>query len=821
MWKWIVSDWKFLRKAKAERARLTTTLSARPRLEALEDRLAPAGEIVPWRGPPMMPTSEGTWGDDLNWNGGAAPNNTQIAYFRTRNANAKLTAVPEIAGLTVRSASGKQSDTFTIKLNLNGNDLTNNGMTRVFSAAPGVQVSNIEKGPAANVIFNIDTSGIRATLTTTLLEVGSTGDTQAKGRQNRATLSIGSKVTVDVQDAGNPGIVTVGGKTVGVLEIDGGKLKAKILMASGVNVVAQAADFTQITVKNRGEIELSDTLILGVEAAPAKSPATRLVIDDGTVTVAASTDIGPKGPASVFVRNRGQLSANGKLSVLTGTLDVEQNGGVTVVDDFANLKNGTTIIRVDGLLDLRKGGENRGSFRVAEGGVLKARANGMINAGTLKGLPAAGGVSADFGLQGVFTQTADGHLLIHLAGNTAGVTHDRFTVSALDDEPGGGHAALGGHLDVTASYAPAPWLLTGQAGDHFTILSATAGLSGQFDPLTGLNLPDPASLMLPPPSPGHAYAWRVVYDTTDSFDPVLAAANPAFASQPWAGNGTYDVVLVLEEVDAPDLVITSANPGTAHTLNVGYRVDGQSIGSNFTVAVFASSNGVTPDDPNAPLAAVTVSGATVGTHTATLDLTGADLSAGQRLIAVIDAGGAVAEASEYNNALVLASLAAPDAAQPEGAGPRACPPGYPDRLSGPRYQTGLPLHRPPLLAFMVRAPDNHHHPPEERRTWPASRCCSSPSPACSAPPPRPPASRSTAACRSPPPASSARRSRPRRTPPAACSRKSPSRCPSTPSATPPTTASLSSSSRARSSPSPGPATAPTCSSRRPAWTSTA
>lgn len=43
----------------------------------------------------------------------------------------------------------------------------------------------------------------------------------------------------------------------------------------------------------------------------------------------------------------------------------------------------------------------------------------------------------------------------------------------------------------------------------------------------------------------------MIYDRTDLFDAALAQQNPTYSLQPWVGNGTRDVVLLLEQVPAP------------------------------------------------------------------------------------------------------------------------------------------------------------------------------------------------------------------------------------------------------------------------------
>jgi hypothetical protein len=277
-------------------------------------------------------------------------------------------------------------------------------------------------------------------------------------------------------------------------------------------------------------------------------------------------------------------------------LDIENGGTVIAKEKLSVLKSGNVYVRSGASLDLREGAENMGRLEVAVNGHLKARDVGLINRGTISG-EKGNGAPGKIEIQGNATQTDTGRLELRLA---SAASYDHLFVSPLVTEPGGGHVALDGRLSVQTSYTPTPWTFGGAPGDFFTVVRATNSLTGQFDPLTGLDLPDPSTLApsLPPLPPGQAYAWRVIYDTTDSFDPSLASTNPAFANQPWAGNGTKDVVLLLEAVARPqDLVATAARPVGSASLAVDYRVVGQPVTSAFQVSVYASSNGLTPSEP--------------------------------------------------------------------------------------------------------------------------------------------------------------------------------------------------------------------------------
>ncbi len=65
------------------------------------------------------------------------------------------------------------------------------------------------------------------------------------------------------------------------------------------------------------------------------------------------------------------------------------------------------------------------------------------------------------------------------------------------------------------------------------------------------------------------YQWKIIYDTTDSYNATLAAQDPAITSQPWTGNGTDDVVLLLEEYTLPTYTSTVSLTSAQSSLYLG------------------------------------------------------------------------------------------------------------------------------------------------------------------------------------------------------------------------------------------------------------
>jgi hypothetical protein len=124
---------------------------------------------------------------------------------------------------------------------------------------------------------------------------------------------------------------------------------------------------------------------------------------------------------------------------------------------------------------------------------------------------------------------------------SAEATSDRLHVT--------GTANVGGSVALALGFTPVPWTSDGTAGSWTRVLSADEGLSGE---MSG-SCPDPNSLGLPSLPPKHHYEWKVIHDRDDSTPyGLLAALHSNFYSQPWLGNGTMDVVLVIMEIPPPD-----------------------------------------------------------------------------------------------------------------------------------------------------------------------------------------------------------------------------------------------------------------------------
>lgn len=108
-----------------------------------------------------------------------------------------------------------------------------------------------------------------------------------------------------------------------------------------------------------------------------------------------------------------------------------------------------------------------------------------------------------------------------------------------------GSAALGGLVNLNMGFTnPTPWMKFGSQGDVIHVIAAGSSPQDSLTGYVGANLPPISSLDLPP---GYHFEWRAIYDRDDlTADEELE--DLGFASQPWLGNGTKDVLFIIVEV---------------------------------------------------------------------------------------------------------------------------------------------------------------------------------------------------------------------------------------------------------------------------------
>jgi T5SS/PEP-CTERM-associated repeat protein len=368
----------------------------------------------------------------------------------------------------------------------------------------------------------VDGAGSKWTNATQDLNVGYTGKatlTISNGGQVLNKVgAIGQEPTADgmvtVADSGstwtNNGLLTVGDQGMGKLQITNGGMVSAGTFAR----VANNHD-AEVTVDGMGSTwDIVEDLKLGVLKA-----------------------------AKMTITNGGQVnSMSGILGINAGSM-----GTVTIDGMDANANPSSWIIEND--LDI-----DRGKLTVSNGGTVVATNVTVRAAGELKG---DGNVIGDVGNSGLvspgtstgalhvdgdYTQTVDGELLIELA---SGSSFDQLLVTST--------ATLAGTVDVS--------LLDGFAirGERFLPILTAANVMGQFDTELLPSVPD--------------VTFDLIYNPTSV---VLHIVAPLLAGD-YNGNGT---------VDAADYVVWRKNDGTqagydTWRANFGASAAGPSLPGDF------------------------------------------------------------------------------------------------------------------------------------------------------------------------------------------------------------------------------------------------
>lgn len=303
-------------------------------------------------------------------------------------------------------------------------------------------------------------------------------DQHGKLTVNAGHISVGTYFRGEVNVASNGELKTVNGRLLI------GAFKASSLKVDGAKLtIGGALDISRGTgTFEPGSTVTANQLVVGGAAETATLTASGAAGSLTTVTV--------NGPTTVSNNGTLQVNTNAKVTSVgaqLGRLDIALGG---------------TVVLNGGKFEAEGGATNNGTLRMRNESDLKGK---LVNNGTLKiaGLDGVGTGTA--AVVGDFTQSPTGEVYVHLSGNVRGTSYDTLAVSTGENPPEPeGNVTLDGHLFVTASYPPAVWKPASGPGDYFVVVSATGTLSGQFDPATGLHLPDPNSLGLPPPPPGRS-----------------------------------------------------------------------------------------------------------------------------------------------------------------------------------------------------------------------------------------------------------------------------------------------------------------------------
>ena len=280
-------------------------------------------------------------------------------------------------------------------------------------------------------------------------------------------------------------------------------------------------------------------------------------------------------PGSLWAADVGNVSGSDQTAVVSAdstiyTLDVSGTASAQMtvrIDTGATLTTfGETFIGEGGRVQLN-GGKLDTQFVNIEGGTLSGE--GEILAGTgpirspvrnLSGRVEPGAPVGQLAIDGDFSNQADGTLAFDLGGTTAVTEYDRLAVDR--------YAFLGGTLEVSLVDLGGGMFAPG-VGNTFTILTATAGISGTFD-----------AMILP-----SGYQWDVSVGTNNV---VLSVTGLGLAGD-YNGDGTVDAADYTVWRDAmaagSGTLANDPTPGTVDESDYQYwRAHfGETVGSGVTV----------------------------------------------------------------------------------------------------------------------------------------------------------------------------------------------------------------------------------------------
>ena len=264
---------------------------------------------------------------------------------------------------------------------------------------------------------------------------------------NQATLNVDPGVNFTVNGLINSGDLNMGAGAT--LNVNGG-----VFSQNGGTITNTGITINNSTVNfNGGDIVGVPIVIAGnssLHFGPNVNGTASFIHAGGNI----SGTIGPNTTVTLQANTIGTrtIVANGSLTN-EGNLQFDQSPG------------GAVALQVDGLQLVNEiGGTVSGNGTV----VLTAPGAKYVN----RGVHATGNSSGQFDVDGDFENTSSGTLEIEIGG-TNPIDFDVMIVT--------GNASLAGSLDLSLIGGFSPGI-----GDEFTILSAAAGVTGQFDQVTGL-----------------------------------------------------------------------------------------------------------------------------------------------------------------------------------------------------------------------------------------------------------------------------------------------------------------------------------------------
>jgi hypothetical protein len=341
------------------------------------------------------------------------------------------------------------------------------------------------------------------------------------------------------------------GKTSVRIGVNGGNGQVSIqdeggLVANGQLIVGDSGTGT-VSVQGGDYTEIERYFVeFGEAGDPFYTSYTR-----GLVDAKAGAIVGKSGgTGAVSVVGNGGLQVTGPSTVGhsggTGTVTMVGNSfwhvfdGDAVISDEAAGSTGTLMVFGAALVTIEEGHSLQVNDRGSLIGDSRVKGKVATKLGSL--------VKPEGELAGAVVFTIEGDFD---SGNGMTLAIDAPSSGVNDRLHATGAVSLGGVVDLNLGFTPVPWLAdVTTPGSWIRVLSAGGSLGGDIL----ANAPDPNTFGLPAlASSEHHYEWKVVHDRDDGSPyQKLVQLNSAHSSQPWLGNETQDVVLLVMEVPPPE-----------------------------------------------------------------------------------------------------------------------------------------------------------------------------------------------------------------------------------------------------------------------------
>jgi hypothetical protein len=446
---------------RARRPRRPARAGCRPILEGLEDRLAPAR--IAWANP-----AGGLWNVGGNWSGGVVPGPADDAFIGALNAGAAVThnsgadAVHSLSlssGSALRVTSGSSLTAATSFSNSlfgqltadTGGVFTANGSSTIINGASLFATNGGAIHLPGFTGYSTDANAtLQASGAGSVLDLPNVVNITDSPPLGGVTLNIAatSGGRVNLSGMTNASVVGPGPRSL-VVSAEGSGSRVDLTALTHF-FVFNVPPTSRLTASNGGTVNLNPGMLTLTNVGV--SLASEGTVHVGTLQLAAPL------PAVLSVSGGGNTLA-GNLAVGGGTSVFGPDGSLTVTGSYVQTGGSTTLsggtLTVGGgLLDLQGGTvSGAGTIDASVRNAATLTVGTVMQHGTFTGQPGV------LQVNGSYTQTTAGTLVIPLGGLTAGSGYSQLIVRDT--------ARLAGALSVVDVNGFAP-----HSGDRFDILSA-------------------------------------------------------------------------------------------------------------------------------------------------------------------------------------------------------------------------------------------------------------------------------------------------------------------------------------------------------------